>query len=1364
MNTLSIPVVAMASISLYVGLYHLSIYFRRRQNREDLTFALLCFAIVFYDAFSVGLYNATSIVEGAGWQRRQFIVLAIFVTAFLWFVSDYTRQKPGTLIYLFSIFYLFALLVQLVDRSDFTFQMDRPSIKSITLPYVQPITYYEVALGPFSTVQSFMGIAASTYILLMGIRYFRRGYKQQAIPLILAIGMMYAAGFHDTLVSNGIYYFVYLIEYAYLAVILVMASSLSKTVVGAAIAKEELKKSEERFRSLVETTSDWVWEVDANGVYTYASPKVRALLGYEPEEIIGRTPFDLMPAEEAERVRTIFQNIVLHKKPIESLENVVCQKDGNLIILETSGVPFFDNHGRLVGYRGIDRDITERKKTEELINSERQRFQMILERMRVPTIISRLSDGQILYANQAIVEVSQVDLDKLIGFKASKFYTNPADRKTVVEALQTRGHIEDFEVQFRRTDGSSYWALLSSRTLDYEGEQCILSTYIDITERKHAEQALQAKTEELDRYFTSSLDLLCIADTDGYFRRLNPEWENTLGYTVAELEGQRFLEFVHPQDLEATMATISQLQAQQQILNFENRYRCKDGSYRWIEWRAFPIGKTIYAVARDITKRKRAEEALRESEQKFRLFVEQSSDGLVLTDEHGIIIEWNQAQEQLTGFKREESLSQPLWKVQPSFLPASMQLSGVEEQLKQKILVALQSGQADFLDKLIETAMFRRDGVKVIVQQVTFSIKTSQGYRLGSISRDITQLKQAEEELRASEERYRMLVEVSPIATWISKNQVIAYVNPAALQVLGATDPKEIVGKSTFDLIHPDYHPVVRERISQMMEKRKVVPLMEEKYVRLDGSIVDVEVIATPFITPEGTIIQVFFQDITKRKQAEEALRESEARHRALVESQIDLVSRYLPDTTLTFVNDAFCKFYGKTREELIGQSYLFMIAPEFREQVAYETKKLAEENGTITGEYLNYRDDGKECWIQWVVKSIRDENDRVLELQAVGRDITQLKQTEQALRESEEKLRQIASSLRETIWLRDVHTRQVLYVNPAFEELTGWTCVNFYERPDIVMNAIHPDDKEWVTKALAQRSEGVPYNKEHRITHRDGSVRWVSSRSFPVRNEAGEVYRWASIMEDITERKRAEAERERLIAELESKNAELERFTYTVSHDLKAPLITIRGFLGFIEKDAQSGNLDRLKGDIQRISTATDKMQRLLNELLELSRIGRVTNSSQNIPFRVLIDDVIKLMEGQLREKGVEVIIQDDLPVVSGDPQRLFEVLQNLVDNAVKFIANQTKPFIEIGTCGEEKNMTIFYIRDNGIGIAPEHHDRIFGLFNKLDPTAEGTGVGLAIVKRIIDLHGGRIWVESELGKGTTFYFTLPHEHKIDP
>ncbi len=233
---------------------------------------------------------------------------------------------------------------------------------------------------------------------------------------------------------------------------------------------------------------------------------------------------------------------------------------------------------------------------------------------------------------------------------------------------------------------------------------------------------------------------------------------------------------------------------------------------------------------------------------------------------------------------------------------------------------------------------------------------------------------------------------------------------------------------------------------------------------------------------------------------------------------------------------------------------------------------------------------------------------------------------------------------------------------------------------------------------------------------------------------------------------------REKLIKELEAKNTELERFTYTVSHDLKSPLVTINGFLGYLKGDAASGNSERVGLDIQRIQDAVDKMHLLLRELLELSRIGRIMNPAEEIPFGDLVHEVLEIVHGRLEERGVTVLTQPDLPPVHGDRQRLIEVLQNLVDNAAKYMGNQTEPRIEIGQHGEEDgDKLIFYVRDNGMGIPREHHERIFGLFDKLDPKSDGTGVGLALVKRIIEVHGCRIWVESEAGIGSTFYFTIP-------
>ncbi len=238
---------------------------------------------------------------------------------------------------------------------------------------------------------------------------------------------------------------------------------------------------------------------------------------------------------------------------------------------------------------------------------------------------------------------------------------------------------------------------------------------------------------------------------------------------------------------------------------------------------------------------------------------------------------------------------------------------------------------------------------------------------------------------------------------------------------------------------------------------------------------------------------------------------------------------------------------------------------------------------------------------------------------------------------------------------------------------------------------------------------------------------------------------------------RRKSQERERLIAELEARSAEMERFTYTVSHDLKSPIITIQGFLGMLEKDSAAGDADRVQADVQKIRSAAARMGRTVEELLELARIGRIVNEPREVPVGELAREATELVAGQIRERGVKVDIDSDLPVVFGDRTRLLQVFQNLIDNAVKFMGEQRRPRIEI-SARQDETEAVYYVRDNGVGIDPRFHDQVFGLFDRLQADRTGSGIGLALVKRIIEVHGGRIWVESEGdGKGCAMCFTLP-------
>jgi PAS domain S-box-containing protein len=385
----------------------------------------------------------------------------------------------------------------------------------------------------------------------------------------------------------------------------------------------------------------------------------------------------------------------------------------------------------------------------------------------------------------------------------------------------------------------------------------------------------------------------------------------------------------------------------------------------------------------------------------------------------------------------------------------------------------------------------------------------------------------------------------------------------------------------------------------------------------------------------------------------------------------------------------------------------------------------------------------------------MKKEN-RLVGIIGAVQDMTEQKQAEALLKETLLRQSAILDNIPDMAWLKDLDSRYIA-VNEQFALICG-------HRPEEIVGKTDFDiwQKEYAHKYRADDVEVIQSGKRRHVEElqRDNTGReyWVETIKTPIRGENGEVTGTIGIAREITERKQAEFERERLIAELETKNAELERFSYTVSHDLKSPLVTIMGFLGFLEKDAASGNIQMVRNSASRISDAARKMQALLNDLLELSRIGRLMNSPEDIPFAEIVNEAVDRVRGRLDERDASVEIQRDLPTVRGDRVRLVEVVQNLLDNAAKYAAPGVKSRIEIGTSGvDEKGCPVFFVRDNGIGIEPQHHERIFGLFNKLDTHSEGTGIGLSLVKRIIEIHSGQIWVESAKEKGATFYFSLP-------
>ena len=519
-------------------------------------------------------------------------------------------------------------------------------------------------------------------------------------------------------------------------------------------------------------------------------------------------------------------------------------------------------------------------------------------------------------------------------------------------------------------------------------------------------------------------------------------------------------------------------------------------------------------------------------------------------------------------------------------------------------------------------------------------------------------------------------------------------------------------------------------------------------------------------LQPRRRVIALRRAGPDQARSSQEALRDSEARYRALVENQLDLISRYRPDTTLTFVNDAFCRFYGRTREELVGRSFLLWVAPEFHEGVLAETRESAKTARTTIGEYLNYTHDGQPRWIHWIIRGIPDETGRVSELQAVGRDITPIKNVEEALRQANLVVENSPAVLFR--WTAS-DGWPVAYVSQNVVQF-GYTPRELLSGAMKYSDLVHPEDLPRFSQELRQYSESATarFQREYRILARDGQVRWVDERTALERDAQGLVSQYQGIVIDITERKNAELQSKALQAQLQHamKMEAVGRLAGGVAHDFNNLLTAIMGNLECIELDLPAGS--SVRRFLQEASKASESAASLIRQLLAFSR--RQLIEPRVIDIRETIDRLRTILA---RVIGDDIVLSCVSPRALGliklDPGQFEQILMNLAVNARDAMPAGGRLSIEASnielghhSCSKHPGQqlarfVLLQVTDTGCGMSEEVKEHLFEPFFTTKPLGRGTGLGLATTFGIVEQAGGCIDVHSQPGQGTTVAIHFP-------
>jgi len=1140
--------------------------------------------------------------------------------------------------------------------------------------------------------------------------------------------------------------------------------------------EQALRQSEEHFRSAFDYAAIGMALVALDGRWLKVNHSLCEIVGYSEQELLATAFQAITHPDDLDTDLGYAGQLLAGEIRSYQMEKRYFHKLGHVVWIFLSGSLVRDAQSQPLYFIAQIQDITARKQAEEARRESEERLQAILDNATA-IIYLKDTEGRFILINRQLETLFQKPKEDILGKNNYDFFpkemadTFHANDRRVIEA----GTPLEFEEIVPHDDGIHTYISIKFPLKDPEGipyAVCGIST--DISDRKRAEDARRASEEQLQAILDNSPAVIYLIDAHNRHLLINRGYENLVSMTNEEIVGKSIYD-VWPHDLADVFAANNQKVLESgTAIKIEEVAPHEDGLHTYITSK-FPLQDAngvpyaVCGISTDITERKQAEEILR----KQACIFENLYDGVILTDLEGRIIDWNPAAERIFGYAKAEVLGKT-----PGILHKPEESSVLTHKIIQGMLGAGRwAGEINFI---------RKDGTEGVCETVVVPLHNEQGQAIATIgvNSDISDRKLAMSALRESEERFRSMADSVPVLLWVAGTDALyTFFNRTWLQFTGRTLEQEL-GVGWMEGLHPDELQRCLNTYQSAFNARQSFE-MEYHLRRADGEYRWILDTGIPRFTPDGTFAGYIGSciDITERKQVEE----ERAKLIAILEATPDLVASASLDEQIYYLNSAARKVFGFGENEDFANFTIPDVHPEWAyEIVRNEGIPAARRDGVWVGETAVLSNDGRDIPVSQVIIAHKSADGSIKMLSTIARDITQQKQIAATLLEAERRWRSLLENVRLVVVGLDNHGK-VEYVNPCFLELVGYTKAEVIGKDwfetFLPLHQRHREQNNFIA-LLEEEFHNYDHNT---ILTKSGEERVIAWNNTLLQNLQGEVIGTLSIGEDITERQVIERMKDEFIS--------------VVSHELRTPLTSIHGALNLIASGLVDTQSQKGRRVIEIAAESAERLVRLVNDILELERLesGKISLLKQTCNAADLMIQATDMIQVMANRAGISLSVSPQAIELHADPDRIIQVLTNLLGNAIKFSSSGSTVWLtvelqeseESGRVGEWESLAsaeeenslfvltqtdqsftsspphpltptvLFNVKDQGRGIPADKLESIFERFHQVDASDSrkkgGTGLGLAICRSIVQQHGGQLWVESTLGEGSSFYFTLP-------